>query len=72
MSNSETLVVKTSFKTRDQYAVFEHINGGLAIQIASFIMLSMPMYTHYETLNWNSCTALHERFLSPDAETCKD
>ena len=44
MSNSETLVVNTSFKTSDQYAVFEHINGPLAIQIASFIMLGIPMY----------------------------
>ena len=75
MSKETTLVENTSFKTRDQYAVFEHINGPLAIQIACFIMLAIPMYKNTETLNWEKCSANYEIY-SNSADSfvtkCKD
>lgn len=65
-------MLNTSFKTRDQYAVLEHIGGHFSIQVACFIMLSVPMYTYYDTLNWNSCSVVSEKYMAVDSTKCKD
>jgi hypothetical protein len=35
-------------------------------------MLSVPMYTYYDTLNWNSCSVVSEKYMAVDSTKCKD